>query len=64
MKMMSWSRYHNLPWSLLRAKRQYRAVKIHKIRHRRHGLMGTRALSRLLRIVSRPTASGPGISKS
>jgi hypothetical protein len=51
MKMMSWSRYHCLSGSLLRAERRYRAAKLdktglrksrlhkawlHKIRHRSH----------------------------
>jgi hypothetical protein len=32
MKMMSWSRYHCLSGSTLRAERRYRAVKSHKAR--------------------------------
>jgi hypothetical protein len=31
MKMMSWSRYHCLSASLLRAERRYRAARLHKI---------------------------------
>jgi hypothetical protein len=34
MKMMSWSRYHCLSKSLLRAERRYRATKILKTRQR------------------------------
>jgi hypothetical protein len=56
MKMMSWSRYHYLSWSLLRAARQHRAMK-HKIWRRNRAAMGVRALSRLLRAVSRPDVS-------
>jgi hypothetical protein len=56
--MMSWSRYHNLPWSLLRARRRHRAMKGHGIvRHHRHVVMGRRALFRLLQIVSRKGVS-------
>jgi hypothetical protein len=36
MKMMSWSRYHCLSGSLLRAGRRYRAAKSHKSRQRSH----------------------------
>jgi hypothetical protein len=36
MKMMSWSRYHCLSASLLRAERRYRAAKSRKMRHRSH----------------------------
>jgi hypothetical protein len=35
MKMMSWSRYHCLSASLLRAERRYRAAKSHKTRLQR-----------------------------
>jgi hypothetical protein len=43
MKMMTWSRYHCLSWSLLRAGRQRRTARIRKIRHRRHGIIGVHA---------------------
>jgi hypothetical protein len=56
MKMMSWSRYHCLSWSPLRAARQHRAM-MHKIRRRHHAVIGIRALSRLLRAISRPDVS-------
>jgi hypothetical protein len=56
MKMMSWSRYHCLSWSLLRAVRQHRAM-MRKIRRRHRAVMGVRALSRLLRVVSGPNVS-------
>jgi hypothetical protein len=36
MKMMSWSRYHCLSGSLLRAERRYRAARYRKIRQRSH----------------------------
>jgi hypothetical protein len=58
MKMMSWSRYHCLSRSLLHAARQqHRAARIRRIRHRRHGVIGARALYRLWRRVSRPIVS-------
>jgi hypothetical protein len=58
MKMMSWSRYHNLSWSLLRARRRHRGMKRRGVvRHRRHVVVGTRGLFRLLQIVSRTGVS-------
>jgi hypothetical protein len=36
MKMMSWSRYHCLSWSLMRAAHTRRVRRIHKTRQRRH----------------------------
>jgi hypothetical protein len=47
MKMMTWSRYHCLSWSLLRAGRQRRTARIRKIRHRRRGILGVHASWRL-----------------
>jgi len=41
MKTMSWSRYHCLPFSLLRAARRQRAGKNHGGRRRHHAFHGT-----------------------
>jgi hypothetical protein len=40
MKMMSWSRYHCLSWSLMHAARRRRAAKIHRRRRRNHAFIG------------------------
>jgi hypothetical protein len=57
MKMMTWSRYHCLSWSLLRAGRQRRTARIRKIRHRHHGIIGVHAFWRLWPSVSRRIVS-------
>jgi hypothetical protein len=57
MKMMTWSRYHCLSWSLLRAGRQRRTARIRKIRHRHHGIIGVHAYWRLWLGVSMPIVS-------
>jgi hypothetical protein len=58
MKMMSWSRYHCLSWSLLNAARQqHRAARIRRIRRRRLGVTAKRARRRWWWGVSRPIVS-------
>ena len=58
MKMMSWSRYHCLSWSLLHAARQqHRAARIRRIRHRRLGVTAKRARRRWWWGVSRSIVS-------
>jgi hypothetical protein len=54
MKMMSWSRYHCLPWSLMHAARRHRATKIHRTRRRNHAFINRGAASRWA-----PGFSGP-----
>ena len=47
MKTMSWSRYHCLSWSVLRAARQHRVAKRHSIRHRRDASSNAPAMAGL-----------------
>lgn len=59
MKMMSWSRYHCLSRSLMRAERQQRLARIHRIRHRRQALIRIGVLPQLAPSISTPTAASP-----
>jgi len=54
MKTMSWSRYHCLSFSLLRAARRQRAGKNHGGRRRRHAFHGTWTAPRSPSAVSGP----------
>jgi hypothetical protein len=59
MKMMSWSRYHCLPWSLMHAARRHRVAKIHRTRRIMLSLVVTP------RRVRRQVSSGrPSVSNS
>jgi hypothetical protein len=57
MKMMSWSRYHCLSRSLMRAERQQRLARIHRIR--RQALIRIGVPPQLAPSISTPTAAIP-----